>query len=105
MMTSARAAFVLMTLHLVSGLIGCAKDRITEPGSGAVTTVSITPASAEIFVDSQIQLAAVAQDRSGQPVGGRPVTWISEDTDVATVSGAGLVHAHAQGQVRISAQI
>jgi len=55
------------------------------------------------MVGQQIQLIATVKDASGAVLTGRPVTWASSNTAVATVDMTGLVRGLALGQATITA--
>ena len=74
---------------------------ITVPVS--VASVTVTPGSATVAVGATQQLTATPLDANGNPLTGRPVTWVSGNAAVATVSGSGLVTAVAAGSVTITA--
>lgn len=59
----------------------------------AVASVLIGPGTALIESGASLQLAAVVRDAESNVLEGRPVTWTSLNTDLATVSGTGLVTA------------
>jgi len=65
--------------------------------------VTLDPAS--LAVGQTSQATATARDSAGQPISGRPVTWLSNKTSVATVSSSGLVNGLAAGSATISAAI
>lgn len=69
----------------------------------AVASISVTPTGQSLVVGAQLQLSAVALDANGTPLTGRPITWLSNPTALATVSSAGLVSAHGAGSVVITA--
>src|SRR4029077_13121573 len=50
-----------------------------------------------------VQLTATPKDANGNPLSGRVITWASNNTAVATVSGNGLVTAVAAGSATITA--
>lgn len=72
-------------------------------------SISVTPATASIFVDDPIvvgdtvRLRAVARDRDGVVVTGTTITWRSSAPAIATVDGAGVVRAVALGTATITA--
>jgi len=91
-------------LFLVSAVavLSACKSNPTGP---TVTQVTVTPTSAVITVGGTQQFSASAKDASGNAVTGGTVTWASSDTQVATVTDAGLVSAVAAGQAAITATI
>jgi len=72
---------------------------------GPVASVAVFPDSGEVVVGSQYQLSATALDAEGNLIIGRPVSWTTFDSSVATISGAGLVSAVGQGVASFQAEI
>jgi uncharacterized protein YjdB len=68
-----------------------------------VASVTVSPASASLVVGATQQFAAVTKDAAGNTLTGRTVTWASNNTAVATVSGNGLVTGNAAGSATITA--
>src|SRR6185437_9118865 len=67
------------------------------------TSLAVAPTMANVMVGQQIQLIATVKDASGAVLTGRPVTWASSNTAVATVDMTGLVRGLALGQATITA--
>jgi len=81
-----------------------------KSGVGAVTVspapvaaVAVSPSSATLVVGQTVDLEAEPRDASGQPLGGRTVTWSSNRPEVATVTSTGIVAAVAAGTATITA--
>jgi uncharacterized protein YjdB len=79
-------------------------------GSASVSSVSVTPGSANLLIavtDSltlgRTTITATPRDASGNALTGRAVTWSSADTSIARVSATGVVTAVAAGSTTISA--
>ena len=71
-----------------------------------VTTVSLTPADLSFSsLGDSARLAVEVLDQFGAPMGGLPVTWVSSDPFVATVTGDGLVTAAKNGTATIEATV
>lgn len=68
-----------------------------------VASVTISPESTSISAISTVQLTATLKDSLGGPIGGRPVTWASSNTSVATVSSSGLITGASVGVDTITA--
>jgi alpha-tubulin suppressor-like RCC1 family protein len=83
------------------GKSGSASITVTEPRP--VATVDVTPSSASVDVHQTVQLTATPKDSAGTPLAGRPISWTSSDTAVATVSDTGLVTGQAPGLATITA--
>jgi alpha-tubulin suppressor-like RCC1 family protein/uncharacterized protein YjdB len=62
-----------------------------------VASLTVVPDSAQLAVGDSVRLTAIARGADEEVLTGRPVTWSSSDTAVATVSGTGVVHARAVG--------
>src|SRR2546426_561757 len=62
-----------------------------------VASVTVAPATATVQVGQTVQLTATTKDANGNILTGRTVTWASNNTAVATVSGSGLVKGVASG--------
>src|SRR5690349_2099422 len=56
-----------------------------------VATVTVSPASVNLQIGQTSQLTATLTDANGNVLTGRTVTWSSDNGNVATVSGTGLV--------------
>src|SRR5881398_3048948 len=68
-----------------------------------VASVTVSPGTASVQVGQTVQLTATSKDASGNPLSGRPVSWGSSNTAVATVSGSGLVTGVTAGAATITA--
>src|SRR5436309_1202107 len=101
-----------------SGLVtGVAVGAVTitatsegQAGTAAVTvssvpvaSVTVSPATANVFVGATTQLSAVTKDAAGSVLSGRVISWTSSNTAIATVSAAGLVTGVAAGSATITA--
>src|SRR5256885_913457 len=82
----------------------------SQSGTVAVTVTSVpvaslqlAPTSANVFIGQTLQLTATPADSAGSPLTGRPVTWTSSNTGVATASSSGLVAGVTQGSATITA--
>src|SRR6266699_1844702 len=69
----------------------------------AVASVTVSPATASIWVGQTLQLTATPKDSVGGTLIGRTVTWTSSNTSVATVSSSGLVTSGMVGTATITA--
>ena len=62
-----------------------------------VASVTVAPAAATIQIGQTVKLSATTKDANGNVLTGRPVTWASGNTAVATVSATGVVTGVAPG--------
>jgi uncharacterized protein YjdB len=69
----------------------------------AVSTVTVTAPKDSVIGSGTIQAAATLRDAGGAVLTGRPTTWNSSATGVATVNGSGLITAVAPGTTSITA--
>src|SRR5216117_2881805 len=67
-----------------------------------VASVTVTPVSASVQQGATVQLTATPRDANGTALSGRVVTWGSNTTAVATVSGSGLVSGAGAGSATIT---
>ena len=76
----------------------------TSPDPARPTTVTVSPATAELTaLGETVQLTATVRDQNGQVMSGATVTWSSSDARVATVDTDGLVTAVGEGAATITA--
>ena len=68
-----------------------------------VDTITVFPDTQTLRTEQTVQLDAVLRDSAGLFLTGRPVTWTSSDSALATVSGSGLVTARIAGTATITA--
>jgi len=83
-------------------ILGCGGEA-TGPGRASVASVVVTPPSASVYQGQTAQLIATLRDPGGAALNDRAVTWASDATAVATVSGSGLVTAVGPGTATITA--
>jgi parallel beta-helix repeat protein len=70
-----------------------------------VSSVVITPATAGLYIGRTAQLTATAYDANYTVIAGRPLSWSSSNSSVATVSPTGVVSAVATGSVTVTATV
>ncbi len=94
-----------VTALLAAALLAfaCAPADVTD--TPAVDAVELTPPMANIEAGRTVTLTARPIDGNGGVITGRPVTWSSNNTQIATVSSAGVVTARGAGEARIAASI
>jgi uncharacterized protein YjdB len=68
-----------------------------------VASVHLSQTSRSMLVGESFQLSAEPRDASGGPLPGRPITWTSNNPQVAVVNAGGLVTALAPGGAIITA--
>jgi uncharacterized protein YjdB len=70
-----------------------------------VASVAISPPGAQtVFQGLTLQLAATLRDASGNILSGRPISWNTSNSSIATVSSSGMVTGVALGSVQITAE-
>jgi len=80
-----------------------ASANVTVTCAAPVATVTVSPASVNLQIGQTSQLTATLTDANGNVLTGRTVTWSSDNGNVATVSGTGLVTAGSAGTATITA--
>jgi DNA/RNA endonuclease G (NUC1) len=84
-------------------LTGYTAPNLCAPQTGGpVATVSVTPNPGNTSVGGTVQLAATPRDANGVTVS-TTFTWLSGDTQIATVSATGLVTGVAIGSTTVTA--
>lgn len=74
--------------------------------AGPATAVSVSPADLVIdALNANAGLTASARDQYDNPVTGRPFTWTSQNTNVATVNSSGVVTSRSVGATRVDATL
>lgn len=63
----------------------------------AVATVSMSPASAVVYVGFARQVVAQLRSADGRLLRGRPIAWTTPDANIADVSGSGIVRGRGPG--------
>ncbi|MBA3646281.1 MAG: Ig-like domain-containing protein [Gemmatimonadaceae bacterium] len=112
--SSAPAVATVNASGLVTGVTaGLATITATSEGKtttaqaniclAVVATVALAPATATVGVGANVQLVATLIDNAGNIITGRPVTFTSSNTSVATVDAAGKVTGVAAGTATITA--
>jgi Tol biopolymer transport system component len=89
-----------VTALLLAVAVACSDP--VAPTDPAVASVIVSPATVSAQVGQQVALQATPQSADGHALQ-RPVSWSSENVAIATVSSAGVVTAHAAGEVAIRA--
>src|SRR6185437_763441 len=74
-----------------------------QPGPAA--TVHVTPTIASMSVGQTLTITATAADAQGNAITGRPFTWHSSNSSVASVSPTGVVAAKKRGTATITATL
>lgn len=82
------------------GRVGTASLLVLARLASAVT---LTPASTNIIIGTTLQLTPQITDPSGNILIGRPITYVSDNLAVATVTQGGLVSARSVGSAVITA--
>jgi hypothetical protein len=68
------------------------------------TEVTVKPETATVAASADVQLAAIARDRKGQPIIPQPsITWTSLDPNIASVDAKGKVTGVAAGSTLVTA--
>jgi len=105
-MTSRRSTWISAALAAAAAVAGvaCGNDSL-EPSRGAVATVEVAPPTATVAIGATVSLTASALDASGTVLTGRKVVWAVADSNLATVSPAGVVTGRRVGTVPVAASV
>ncbi len=82
---------------------GCGGGGDSTGSQPPVTSVTVAPNPSSIEVGGTVQLTATLKDADANELSGRSVTWSSDATGVATVTGGGLVAGVAVGSANVTA--
>lgn len=91
---------LLAALPITAILLSCKSDSSSPV---PIATVVLSPATGSVNVGATLALSAQAQDAKGSVLTGRPFTFASSDTNMATVSASGVVTGVAPGSVTVTA--
>ena len=101
-MTISRTA---LTLVSCAALFGCSAMEDPAASSSVARSLAkwviVSPAAPTIAPGTSLALNVELQDASGRVVTGQPEEWSTSDSTIATVSGTGVVTAHALGVAKI----
>ena len=91
-------------------LMACTDDVITTPAfESKVTTIVVTPAASQMEMGRTVTLTAVVKDQRDSVMTGKTVTWMSNNTTIATVvtavATAGTTTATVTGVTKGTANI
>ena len=94
---------LVATAGLTLGLSACDDRGGTGPKVEPVASVEVSPSSDTVRVGETVQLTATTKDAEGKVLSGRRITWASNNSPVAAVSGTGLVTGVGVGSTTIVA--
>jgi uncharacterized protein YjdB len=97
-----RAAGSATVTANIEGQVATAVLTVLAPPP-VVTTVAVTPTSANVQVLQSTQLTATVRDADSNVMTGQSVTWTSSNPAIATVSSTGTVVGLAPGTATITA--
>jgi uncharacterized protein YjdB len=75
------------------------------PNTPRVASVAVTPPSANVVINTSVQLSATPRSSDGTAISGKAVIWSSLNNAIATVTNAGLVAGVSAGTVQINAAV
>jgi alpha-tubulin suppressor-like RCC1 family protein len=96
--SSPRALALRAALVLAAG--ACGGDAPTTP---PVHAVRVTPSEVTLARADSLRVAAVTLDASERVLAGPSVVWQVRDSNVATITAAGMLHARAVGRTTLLA--
>ncbi|HLQ24083.1 MAG TPA: Ig-like domain-containing protein, partial [Gemmatimonadales bacterium] len=112
--SSSPGVAVVSSLGVVRGVApGSATITGTSEGKSATATVTVviapvaqvivSPATGTVGLGQSLQLTATVKDAAGNTLTGRPVTWQSSNSQIVSVSSAGVARGLNLGDVTITA--
>jgi len=93
-------------LALLGGVLltaSCKSEGGVEPL--VVTTVSVSSAPTQITVNGTAQASVIVKDQNGNPLTGKSIEWTSLNTNIATVTSAGVIRGVAPGTATIQGRV
>jgi uncharacterized protein YjdB len=95
-----------VTIYATTGMVaGGTFLTVREDEPVPVAWIDVHPSGTVVLaVGATFELTATAYDANGQPLAGRPLTWSSGSTQVATVSASGVVTAVGPGDAWIAVE-
>src|SRR5438552_4205825 len=85
------------------GVRGQGSLNVVAPAPVPVTSVSVALSNSSLNIGQTANATATTRDASGNVLTGRVIGWSSSNTNVATISSAGVVTAVAAGSTNIIA--
>lgn len=102
LVTAVAAGTVAVTVSS-EGKSAPATITVSAPAPAPVASVTVSPGTSTLQTAGTVQLSATTRDANNNVLTGRVVSWSSNNTGVATVSGSGLVTAVSAGSATITA--
>jgi trimeric autotransporter adhesin len=95
-------------LAAVAAILACggSTDSVSPGGGGGGAggvQIAITPSGPSITVGAQVTLQAEVRGANGQVIPGATIFWSSADTNIVTVSQAGVVTGKSIGNTQVAA--
>jgi alpha-tubulin suppressor-like RCC1 family protein/uncharacterized protein YjdB len=88
---------------LVALLVQCGGES-TGPGS-RVVRVAIAPANPVVTFPATVTLTATARDAADSVISGKTITWLTDDSSVASISPSGILQGRARGSTAVRARV
>ncbi|MEK9509051.1 Ig-like domain-containing protein [Gemmatimonadota bacterium Y43] len=87
----------------ISAASGSATQGASLTVTQVVSSVAVTPSDATVGQGESTSFQATALDANANPIAGASLSWSSGDSNIATVSAAGLVRGMSAGTTTITA--
>jgi uncharacterized protein YjdB len=92
-----------LNVNAVFGGLSNIATGTTAASTAAVASVTLSPSPATVQISGTLQVTATLKDANGNILSGRTVTWVSDNSAIATVSATGLVTGIVAGSATIRA--
>jgi alpha-tubulin suppressor-like RCC1 family protein len=98
-------AFPSSSTDSLTGSVTCGAPTGTWRAvrGGGLGSVTVTPSSARVLAGARVQFRAEVRTLSGDRAFGRPVTWSTDNTAVATITPDGIAAALGSGTAAVTA--
>lgn len=95
--------FIRLGIFLFIAAAACSEAEPIQPSVPLATTVSLSSSTANFSsLTDTLRLVATVKDQTGKPMQGATLSWVSSNTQVATVSSTGLVTSVGNGSAQIT---
>jgi len=103
--SSLRTALRCGALSVAAFVVGSCSGTTDSIQGGDISSVVVNPSSTSVAVGAQVPLQATAAGADGKPVSGIAVVWTVKDSDIVSISPAGVVTGLTLGTTQVAANV